>query len=477
MEESMNDIPAFPSSGHLDATGSTVPRDENGHIAHVFLDQITDAIDAGDVSALQAMAGELHEADLGDLIGGMAAECRPRLIELLGADFNFAALTELDETVRVELIKQLPTHVIVEGMRNLDSDDAIYILEDLDDDHRAEILQLLPSPERVALTRGLDFPDDSAGRRMQTNFIAIPPFWTVGQTVDFLRVSDDLPNEFYEINVIDPGYKLIGTVALDKLMRSRRTVRMDAILRDDRRIVGAGQDQEDVARMFERYNLVSAPVVDEYERLVGVLTIDDIVDVIQEEADEDIRALGGVVGDEEISDKFLYTARSRLPWLVVNLFTAFISASVINFFNGSIEKMVALAILMPIVASMGGNAGTQAMTVTVRALAARELGGRSARRVILREVLVGLSNGLILALILGAVAALWFMNLQLGAVIGLALVVNMFTAGLSGASIPLLLNRLKIDPAVASGVFLTTMTDVIGFFVFLGLASWWFGLL
>jgi magnesium transporter len=469
-------VPMPPADNIHHARAAAIPRDEKGHISADFLDQVSLAIEAGDASAVKELAGDLHEADAGELIAELAPEYRAKFVELLGVDFDFAALTELDETVRVELIGQLSTPVIAEGVRDLDSDDAIYILEDLEQGQREEILELLPPPERVALTRGLDFPEDSAGRRMQTDFIAIPPFWTVGQVVDFLRVSQDLPDEFYEIHVVDPAYKLVGTIALDTLLRSQRDVRVDAILHEDRHVVSATLDQEDVARLFQRYNLISAPVLDEHERLVGVLTIDDIVDVIQEEADEDIRALGGVVGDEEISDKFIYTAKSRLPWLVINLFMAFISVSVINFFNDSIERMVALAILMPIVASMGGNAGTQAMTVTVRALSARELGGRSARRVVRREVLVGLVNGSILAIVLGIIAALWFSNMQLGVVIATALVVNMITAGFGGVCIPLLLHRLKADPAVASAVFLTTLTDTVGFFLFLGLASWWFGL-
>ncbi len=471
MEEILLSEPPLTAEPH-----TSLPRDENGHITQKYLDLVTVALLSADADALMFLAGSLHEADMGELIAELAPDLRTKLIELLGEEFDFAALTELDETIRVALIEQLPVQTVAEGVRELDSDDAVYILEDLDAKDRAEILDLLPPPERVALTRSLDYPEDSAGRLMQTDFIAIPPFWTVGQTLAFVRTDESLPDEFYEINVVDPGYKLIGTVSLDTMLRSAADIRMDKIMRDDRRIVEATQDQEDAARLFQRYNLVSAPVVDEHERLVGVLMIDDIVDVIQEEADEDIRAMGGVVSDEEISDKVIYTARARLPWLVVNLFTAFIAASVIGFFNDSIEKMVALAILMPIVASMGGNAGTQAMTVTVRALSAREIGGRGARRVILREILVGVLNGAILAVILGAIAALVFTNLQLGIVIGMALVVNMFIAGFFGAAVPLLLNRLKVDPAVASSVFLTTITDCIGFLAFLGLASWWFGL-
>ena len=343
-------------------------------------------------------------------------------------------------------------------------------------DEQQLILELLPLPERAALTRSLDFPEESAGRRMQTDFVAVPPFWTVGRTIDYLREMKDAPETFYEVYVIDPAFKLLGTVPLDKLLRSPREARLEAILNKDVREVKGNEDQEEAGRLFQRYNLVSAPVTDDAGRLVGVLTIDDIVDVINEEADEDIKALGGVLGDEELSDTVVETARSRFPWLLVNLGTAFLAAGVIGLFEATIQQMVALAILMPIVASMGGNAGTQAMTVTVRAIAMRDLGTRNIRRMVTREVMVGFANGLGLALLLGAGAGIWFQDPQLGAVIAVALVINMIVAGLFGSVVPLTINKLKLDPAVASGVFVTTLTDVIGFSAFLGLASWWFGL-
>ncbi|WP_375338265.1 magnesium transporter [Chelatococcus sambhunathii] len=451
-------------------------RDEEGRLVAEFVDDVAEAIGANDAERVRELAADLHESDLGDLIETLEQDDRPKLVELLGKDFDFTALTEIDETVRVQLLEELPPETVAEGVRELDSDDAVYILEDLDEAGRARILEQIPAPERIALTRSLDYPEDSAGRRMQTEFVAAPEFWTVGHTIDYIADARELPDTFYEVFVVDPTYKLVGSVPLDRLLRSRRSKLLSEILEEDPRTIEATEDQESAARTFERYNLVSCAVVDENERLVGVLMVDDIVDVIEEEADEDLRALGGVTSDEEISDPVIYTARSRIPWLLVNLATAFFSASVIGLFEATIEQMVALAVLMPIVASMGGNAGTQTMTVAVRALATQEIGGHNARRLVRRETLVGLANGAALAIVVALIAGLWFKNAQLGVIIGCAMVVNLVCAGLFGILIPLGLDKLKADPAVSSGVFLTTVTDTVGFFAFLGLATWWFGL-
>ncbi|MFD1703985.1 magnesium transporter [Methylopila henanensis] len=451
-------------------------RDEDGRLRPGFVEAVVAAIAANDGPRVCELAGDLHESDVGDLIETLEPDDRPKLIELLGKEFDFTALTEVDETVRVRLLEELPPETVAEGVRDIDSDDAVYILEDLDEVDRARILDQLPAPDRVALTRSLDFPEESAGRRMQNEFVATPPFWTVGHVIDHIADTPGLPETFYEVFVVDPAHKLLGSVPLDRLLRTRRSTLMQDILEEDPRTVRATDDQEAAARMFERYNLVSAAVVDDADRLVGVLMVDDILDVIEQEADEDLRALGGVTGDEEISDSVLYTAKSRIPWLLVNLCTAFFSASVIGLFEAPIEQMVALAVLMPIVASMGGNAGTQTMTVAVRAIATRDLGGHNARRLIGRETLVGLANGAALAALVGLAAGTWFANPQLGVIIGAAMVVNFVCAGLFGILIPLGLDKLKADPAVASGVFVTTITDVVGFFAFLGLASWWFGL-
>lgn len=451
-------------------------RDEDGDMHPAYVETVAAAVTAGDTSRILALVEDLHEADLGALLEALAPELRLRLIELLGRDFDFTALTEVDDAVREEILEELETGAVAEGVRDLDSDDAVYILEDLDEAEKAEILDRLPATERVALQRSLDYPEDSAGRLMQTEFVAVPPFWPVQRIVEHLRQAEDLPETFYEIFVVDPGHRLVGAVPLDRLLRAGDAVTAGEITDEDVRRVSATDPGEDVARLFQRYNLVSAAVVDEGGRLVGVMTVDDVVDVIEEEADAEIKALGGVKPDEEISDTVLYTARSRFGWLFVNLLTAFLASTVLKGFEAELEKMVALAVLAPIVASQGGNAGTQTMTVAVRALATRDLGPWNMERVVTRELMVALLNGAGFAAITGVLAALWFSNGGLGVVIGLAMMANLLAAGLAGVLVPLALDRVGADPAVSSGTFVTTVTDVVGFFAFLGIATLWFGL-
>jgi magnesium transporter len=451
-------------------------RDEDGAIRADYVERVAAAIEAQDAAALRALVGDLHEADAGDLIEALDPELRPRLVALMGADFDFTVLTEVDEAVREEILEGLPAVTVAAGVRELDSDDAVYLLEHLPQEDQEKILNELPSPERVALERSLYYAEDSAGRRMQTDVIAVPPFWTVGQTIDHMRETPDLPDRFFEIYVVDPAHRLLGTVALDRLLRTKRPVPISELVDEDHRSVRATDDQEEVARQFERYNLIAAPVIDDSDRLVGVITVDDIVDVIAEEAEEDMRALGGVPAEEELSDSVWETAKRRFPWLFANMITAFVAASVIRLFESSVAQMVSLAVLMPIVASMGGNAGTQTMTVAVRALAMCELGRANAWRIVRRELFVGLMNGIAFALIMGVIAATWFSVTDLGLVIGLAMLTVLTAAALGGILIPLLLTRLGIDPAVSSGPFVTTITDVVGFFSFLGIATLWFGL-
>ena len=362
------------------------------------------------------------------------------------------------------------TEVIFEAVTELDSDDAAYLLENLEESDREEILEQVPSSDRAALERNLEYPEDTAGRLMQSDYVAVAPFWTVGQVIDYMRETEDLPNAFSEIFVVDPKHRVVGSIELSRVLRSERQVKVDDIMNPDRHWVLATVDQEDVAREFERHNLMSAPVVDESMRHVGVVTIDDVVDVIQEEAEEDMKALAGV-GDETLADTVLDTVKSRAPWLVVNLLTAILASYVIKLFDATIEQMVSLAVLMPIVASMGGNAGTQTMTVTVRALATNKIGRVNAPRIITRETLVGVANGLIFAVIMSVVVFLWFGSELLGLIIAAAMVINMIAAAIAGILFPLLLDWLDLDPAPASGVFVTTVTDVIGFFAFLGLAA------
>jgi magnesium transporter len=450
-------------------------RDEDGAIRADFVEQVAQAVDENDAVTLRRLVADLHEADLGDLLEALDPDLRPRLVELLGSDFDFSALTEVDDTVREEIIEELEPSTVAEGVRELDSDDAVAILQDLPEESREEILEQLPPPERVALARSLDYPENSAGRRMQTEFIAVSPSWNVGQAIDYMRETADLPDRFYELYVVDPAYRLQGAVALDRLLRTKRPVPITELM-EDARSVHATDDQEEVARMFERYNLIAAPVVDDGDRLVGVITFDDIVDVIEEEADEDVKALGGVRGDEELSDTVWMTAKSRFPWLLAALGSALLGSWVISQFESSLERMVALAVLMPVVASMGGNAGTQTMTVAVRALATRDLSSVNAWRVVRRELMVGVLNGLIFAVITGVIAAAWFGLAHLGFVIALAILTVLTSAALGGILIPLLLTRLGVDPAVSSGPFVITSADVIAFFSFLGIATLWFGL-
>ena len=448
---------------------------EEGSVSAEFLAGVQQAIAEGNTDYLREEVASLHESELGDVIEALDYDSRPELVRLLGDEFDLTALTEVDEAIRLDIIESLPSEQLVSALSALDSDDAVYILEDLEDEERENILSKLPFTERIRLTRSLDYPESSAGRRMQTEFVAVPPFWTVGQTIDYMREDDDLPDSFSQIFVVDPTFRLLGAVDLDSILRTKRQVKIETIMRETNHPIDAELDQEEAAQVFEQYDLLSAAVVDNNGRLVGVLTIDDVVDVIHEEADEDIKRLGGV-GDEELSDNVVRAVRSRFGWLLINMGTAFMSASVIGLFDESIGQMIALAVLMPVVASMGGNAGTQTMTVTVRALATRDLDIYNAARIIRREAGVGLFNGLAFAILIALAAGYWFDNPQLGGVVAAAMIINMFAAAMAGILIPLLLDRAGADPAISSSVFVTTTTDVIGFFSFLGIATWWFNI-
>lgn len=446
---------------------------EDGSVRSDYLMHVGAAIADRDLLYLRQHVARLHASEMGDLLEVIQPEQRRALVSLLGDDFDLSALTEVDEAIRLDIVEHLPNEQIAAALGEMDSDDAVYILEDLDQEDQEEILSKLPFTERVRLRRSLDYPESTAGRRMQTEFVAVPPFWTVGQTIDYMREDENLPESFTQIFVIDPTFKLLGALDLDRVLRTKRSVKIETIMRETNHPVPAEMDQEEAAHLFEQYDLLSAAVVDENNRLVGVLTIDDVVDVIQEEAEEDLMRLGGV-GDEELSDSIGSASRSRVPWLMVNLFTAFLAASVIGLFEATIQQIVALAVLMPIVAGMGGNAGSQTMTVTVRALATRDLDIHNAWRVVRREAGVGLFNGMLFGILIGVVAGAWFQDYNIGGIIAAAMLINMIAAALAGIMIPLLLDRFGADPAVSSAVFVTTVTDVTGFFAFLGLATWWF---
>lgn len=430
------------------------------------------ALESGETGRLRSLVGGLRTPDLADVVELLDPAERVRLIETLGQDFDFEVFPELDESVRDQLSEDLTNELLARAVTALATDDAAYLIGNLEFGDREEILSLLPPADRAAIERNLEYPEDTAGRLMQADCVAVPPFWTAAQVVDHMRDVDDLPERFSEIFVVDPSFRVLGSVDLSRLLRARRGERVEEFMDTDRHLVLTTEDQEEVARQFKRYNLISAPVVDENHRLVGVITVDDVVDVIHDEAEDAIKTLAGI-GDESLADSVLETVKSRIPWLVVNLVTAVVASFVIKAFDATIEQMVALAVLMPIVASIGGNAGTQTMTVTVRALATNKLGQVNAPRVITRETLVGFCNGLLLSALMALVVFLWFGSSTLGAVIGAAMIVNLLVAALAGILIPLVLERLDLDPAPASGVFVTAITDVTGFFAFLGLATLW----
>ena len=441
--------------------------------AHAELvSNVSEALGVLDDARVRRYVAELRAPDLADLIEHLNPNERVSFIQALGPDIDYEIFSELDEAVRDQLSEELPNEFLAKAVTELDSDDAAYVLENLEPEDRRDVLDQLTLADRTALQRNLEYPEDTAGRLMQSDFVAVAPFWNVGQVIDYMRETEDLPHVFSEIYVVDPTFRVLGAVELSRLLRSKRAVNISDIMSEHGQTVLATEDQEEVARQFERYDLYSAPVVDENQRLVGVITVDDIVEVITQEADEDIRLLGGV-GDESVFDNVLQTTKSRFLWLLVNLCTAILASFVIKMFDASIEQLVALAVLMPIVASMGGNAGTQTMTVAVRALATRELSSVNAMRIVLRETSVGLINGTLFAVILGGITILWFGSGPLGLVIAAAMVFNHFAAALAGILIPLALDRFGQDPAIASSVFVTTVTDVIGFFAFLGLATIW----
>lgn len=427
------------------------------------------AVETDDREALVAAMEPLHAADIADLLEQVNPYDRARLIRLYDKEFDGDILSELDEGIREEVIAVLNPQVLADAVRELDSDDVVDLIEDLEEVQQEAILDALEDSERVAVQQSLSYPEYSAGRLMQREVVAAPEHWRVGDAIDFLRSSEELPEQFYHITLVDPRMHPVGNVTLGRLMGSRREVPLTDLVEEVFQVIPATQYEGDVAYAFNQYHLISAPVVDDEGRLVGVITIDDAMAVLDEEHEEDIMRLAGV-GEGSLSDRVIETTKQRLPWLAVNLVTAVLASLVIAQFEAAIAQLVALAVLMPIVASMGGNAGTQSLTVAVRAIATRDLTGANVWRVIRREVLVGLINGVIFAVVMGIVGVVWFGSPALGYVIAAAMVINLVVAGLAGTVIPVVLDRVGVDPALASGAFVTTVTDVVGFFAFLGLA-------
>lgn len=431
---------------------------------------ILDAVEDGSADRLAALLEPLHPADIADLLEQVDSEQRRRLLQLCETSFDGEILSELDESIREEVIGALNPNVLGEAVRELDSDDVVDIIEDLDARQQQAILGALEESDRVAVEQAMAFPEFSAGRLMQREIVAAPEHWTVGEAIDYMRRHDDLPQEFYHMILVDPAFRPTGYVTLGRILGHKRATLLKDITEDSFQTIGAMEDEGEVAYAFNQYHLISAPVVDEEGRLVGVITIDDAMAVLDEEHEEDILRLAGVSDESSLADKVIATTKRRLPWLAVNLVTAILASFVIAMFEEAITTVVALAVLMPIVASMGGNAGTQSLTVAVRAIATKDLTGRNVWRVIRREVLVGLVNGVIFAVAMAVVGLIWFGSAALGGVIAAAMVINLVVAGLAGTVIPVALARMKIDPALASGAFVTTVTDVVGFFAFLGLA-------
>ncbi|WP_085580431.1 magnesium transporter [Thalassospira mesophila] len=454
------------------ATSSVSTSDDYVDLTPEYAREILDALHEEDTTRVAELVGELHFADIADLLGWAGSWERQQLVDVIRPDFDPELLTELDDELREEVIAQLGTAAVAEAISELDSDDVVEVIEDLEEAEQRELLGALSEIERARVQEALSYPEYTAGRIMQRELVAIPDYWSLGQTIDFLRSAKNLPEDFYDIIVVDPRYRPVGMVPLSRAIRTNRPVLVrDVMETEDMRTVLVTEEQENVAHLFRQRDLISAPVVDDNGRLVGVITVDDVVDVIDEEYEEDMMRMAGVGEEDDLSSDILDTTRSRFTWLLVNLGTAIGASMVIGLFQHTIESLVALAVLMPIVASMGGNAGTQTLTVAVRAIATRELSSTNAWRVVRKEVAVCTLNGLAFAVLSGLVSWLWFDNMRLGAVIGVAMVINLIMAGAAGAIIPLALERAGVDPAVSSSVFLTTITDVVGFFAFLGLAA------
>ncbi len=450
-------------------TDKKVNFDFNKEFINVFIKKINE----NDTEFLNKTLKELHAADSADIIENLPSDNRSKLIELEGFYIDPEIFIELNESIQTEVFILLSTESIVNILKRLESDNALKIIENLDEKKKNTVLNKLPPKDRFLLQEGLSYPEDSAARIMQREFTAIPSNWSVGQTIDYLRENKDLPEEFLEIFIVDNNFKPIGTVPSSKVLRTSRDSKMNSIMNEMQVLIPVNMDKEEVGHIFENYNLVSAGVVDKYNKLVGMITGDDVFTVLKEEAEEDVLRLAGV-GDEEITDTIIQKTKRRFNWLLLNLFTALLATWVISKFGASIEQMVALAFLMPIVASMGGNAGMQTLAVTIRALATKELSSGNIGKIITKEFVIGILNGIIFAVITGVIVQLWFNEINLSILIAASMILNMIVAGLFGILVPVSLKKFNIDPAIASSVFVTTITDVIGFLSFLGLGAYFF---
>tara|TARA_A100001011_G_scaffold356575_1_gene400729 strand:+ start:317 stop:1696 length:1380 start_codon:yes stop_codon:yes gene_type:complete len=438
-----------------------------------FLSIFSDKIKALDIKFINQTLEDLHPSDVANLIENLSSETRAKLLEIEEFDIDPEIFVEINESIQTEILQLLSSDSIAKIIKRLESDNAISIIENLNKDKKNSVLDKLPPKDRFLLEEGLSYPEDSAARIMQREFTAVPSDWSVGQTIDYFRESKELPEEFLEIFVVDNDFKPIGIVPSSRVLRTPREKKMNSIMREMPVLISVNMDKEEVGHTFENYNLLSAGVVNKSNKLVGMITADDIVTVVQEEAEEDALRLAGV-GDEEITDSVLIKTKRRFNWLLLNLFTALLATWVISLFGASIEQMVALAFLMPIVASMGGNAGMQTLAVTIRAIATKELSSGNFNKIVGKEFLIGILNGIIFAVITAIIVQLWFQEFKLSLLIGISMVLNMIVAGLFGILVPVSLKKVNIDPALASSVFVTTITDVIGFLSFLGIGSYFF---
>ena len=438
-----------------------------------FISIFSDKIRSSDIQFINQTLKDLHESDVANLIENLSNETRTKLIEIEGFNIDPDIFIELNESIQSEVLQILSAESIVNIIKRLESDDSIKILENLEKEKKDTILDKLPPKDKFLLEEGLSYPEDSAARIMQREFTAVPSNWSVGQTIDYLRENKDLPKEFLEIFIVDNDFKPVGTVPSSRVLRTSRESKMNSIMSEMPVLIPVNIDKEEVGHIFENYNLVSAGVVNKDNKLVGMITADDVVTVVQEEAEEDALRLAGV-GDEEITDGVLKKTKRRFSWLLLNLFTAIIASIVIGFFQEDIEKVVALAVLMPIVASMGGNAGMQTLAVTVRAIAKKEISSGNFLKIVTKEFVIGILNGVIFAIIAGVIVQFWFKQMDLSILIAVSMILNMIVAGLFGILVPVSLKKFNIDPALASSVFVTTITDVIGFLSFLGIGSYFF---
>jgi magnesium transporter len=467
MSESENFATAPP--GDLDFRDDRV-MDSESRLRPEFVDQVLDAVESGDDETARELVQPLHPADVADLIELARRDEREGLVKALAGIISPEVLAELNDHVREDLIEEMEPQQVADLAGQMETDDAVALIEDLDEEDQQAVLEKMEPDDRAAVVEALSYPEESAGRLMQRDPCAVPAHWKVGQVIDYLRSESDLPDDFWEVFVVNPDHHPVGTCKLSTILRKPRSTLVGDIMAKEQTLIPVDMDQEDVALRFQKYALVSAAVVDDDGRLVGMITVDDVVHIIQEEAGEDVLLLSGAGDEGDINEPVMESYKSRVRWLITNLGTALVASTIISFFEGAIAQLVTLAALMPIVAGVGGNAGTQTLAVTVRALATNQLTGSNRWRAVGREMRVALLNGGTVALILGVGVALVFQNPLLGAVIAAAMCANILVAGTVGSLVPLTLERFGVDPAVGSSIFVTMMTDSMGFLLFLGLA-------